>query len=167
MICDKTGIQFEAESKRQKNHPRVSAFLDEANKDSRRYVGSYAAAQQILADIKTAGMTDINEAITYANEAYNAWKNGEAKPVIRKTVGWHIRQQKDASRTRDAINAVLKQHGYRWEKEEVGSEDDFLPGSYGAGIGELAGYRWELYAADGRNVTIRQAFREIGVEVPQ
>lgn len=167
MFCDKTGIGFEAQSKRQKNHPLVSRFLDEANKDSRRYVGSYQAAMTILAEIRSAGMTNIDEAISYANEAYSAWKNGEAKPVIRKTVGWHIRQQKDASRNRDAINAVLKQHGYRWEKEEVGSEDDFLPGSYGAGIGELVGYRWELYAADGRNVTVQQAFREIGVEIPQ
>jgi hypothetical protein len=164
--CDKTGIQFEADSKRQKNHPRISAFLDEANKDSRRYVGSYAAAQQILSDIKAAGMTDISEAMSYANEACSAWKSGEAKPIIRKTAGWHIRQQKDASRQRDAINGILKQHGYRWEKDEVGSEDDFLPGSYGAGIGEFAGYVWTLYAPDGRIVGVHEAFAAIGVEMP-
>lgn len=166
--CDKTGIEFDADSKRQKNHPLVSGFLDEANKDSRRYIGSYAAAQQILGEIKAAGMTDINEAMQYANEAYRAWKTGDAKPVVRKTAGFYIRQQKDASRIREAQNAILKQHGYRWEKDEIGSEDDWAgSGSLGAGIGEVVGHRWTLIDPEGKIVDLHEAFRRIGTEMPR
>lgn len=166
--CDKTGIQFDAESKRQKNHPLVSEFLNNANHDSRRYVGSYGAAQQVLSDIKTAGITDISEAMTYASTAYSAWKNGDAKPVIRHTEGDRLRTLKNESRVRDARNAILRQNGYRWEKDEVGSEDDWAgAGSLGAGIGEVVGHRWQLVAPDGREVTVAQAFRELKLEIPQ
>lgn len=157
VICDKTGIEFEATSKRQKNHPRVSAFLDEANKDSRRYQGSYQAAQQILVDIKANGMTDIDEAMQYANAAYNAWKNGEAKPVIRQTVGSILRAKKDASRARDEQNAFLRSHGYRWQKDYA-DFDEYEEGEPSA---------WNLYSSDGRIVSVAEAYDEInrGVDV--
>lgn len=168
MTCDKTGIQFEADSKRQKNHPLVSRFLNDANADSRRYNGSYQAAQQILAEIKAAGIDNIEDAMEYANSAYAAWRNGEAKPVIRKTQGDYLRERKAQSRQRDAVNVILKQHGYRWERDEVGSEDDWAgAGSLNAGIGEAVGYRWTLYAPDGTTTTVSEAFRRIGVEMPQ
>lgn len=166
ITCAKTGIEFQTESKRQKNHPLVSAFLDESNRDGRRYTGAYAKASELLTEAK-GQFDNIEDLMTAVREAYTAWQNGEAKPVIRKTAGYYIHQQKVASRQRDAINAVLKQHGYRWEKDEYGTEDEFLPGSYGAGIGEYAGFRWQLVAPDGRNVTIQQAFREIGQEIPE
>jgi hypothetical protein len=77
VICDKTGIEFQAESKRQKNHPMASAFLDEAAKDNGRYVGASRKAKEILAEIKAAGYTDINEAIAEAKAVYADWcENG-------------------------------------------------------------------------------------------
>lgn len=77
ITCDKTGITFEAESKRQKNHPLVSKFLDAAGKDNGRYIGASRKAQQILAEIKSAGYGDINDAITEANAVYADWcENG-------------------------------------------------------------------------------------------
>lgn len=77
MTCDKTGIQFEADSKRQKNHPKVSAFLNEAGKDNGRYIGASRKAQQILAEIKSAGYSDIDEAIAEAKAVYADWcENG-------------------------------------------------------------------------------------------
>lgn len=166
--CERTGIQFETESKRQKNHPLVSRFLDEANKDGKRYAGAYGAAANILIDIKAAKIETIEEAMSYANAAYSAWKNGEAKPVIRKTQGDYLRDWKAARDRRERINAILRQHGYRWSKEEVGSEDDWAgPHSLGAGIGEVVGHRWTLNAPDGREVSIQQAFHEIGQEIPE
>ena len=161
VTCEKTGIQFESDSKRQKNHPRVSAFVNDANKDNRHYAGAYGAALNIVAEIKAAGITDIDDAMTYVNEAYAAWKNGTAKPIIRKTQGDYMREAKDRRNERERVNEILKAHGYRWEKEDYGTEDDFLPGSYNAGIGEYAGSRWTLYAADNRHVSIQQAMKEI------
>lgn len=81
--CDKTGIQFEAESKRQKNHPLVSKFLDAAGKDNGRYVGASRKAQEILASIKRAGYTDINEAIAEASAVYADWcENGNNSRTV-------------------------------------------------------------------------------------
>lgn len=165
--CDKTGIMFDGNG-RQKNHPRVSAFLNEANVDGRRYAGAYAAALQICTDIKAAGIDNIEDAMSYANEAYAAWKSGEAKPIIRRTEGDRLRALKAASRQRDAQNAILRANGYRWERDEIGSEDDWAgAGSLGAGIGEAVGYRWTLIAPDGTEVSVAEAFRRIGVEIPQ
>lgn len=73
--CDKTGIEFQAESKRQKNHPLVSKFLDAAGKDNGRYIGASRKAQQILAEIKSAGYGDISEAIAEANAVYADWRH--------------------------------------------------------------------------------------------
>lgn len=79
MTCDKTGIEFQAESKRQKNHPLVSRFLNDAGKDNGRYAGASRQAQQILASIKAAGYTDINEAIAEAKAVYADWCENGAK----------------------------------------------------------------------------------------
>lgn len=160
MKCQYTGIEFEG-SPRQKNHPKVSAFLDAANKEGRHYVGAYLAAKDYLAEIKNAGIADITEAMTYANAAFAAWKNVTAKQIIRKTQGDYLREQKVRRNGREMINELLEAHGYRWEKEDYGTEEDFLPGSYGAGIGEYAGSYWKLYSPDGRNVTVHQALTNI------
>lgn len=160
-ICQRTGISFEAHSKRQKNHPRVSEFLDAANKEGRHYIGAYAAAGSILEEVKQAGITDIDEAMDYAAAQFAKWKSSDAKVFVRKTNGDRIRELKERKRQRDEVNAILKPAGYRWEREEYGTEEEFMPGSYNAGIGELAGYRWVLYAPDGRMVSVQQALKEI------
>lgn len=165
MTCDKTGIQFEASSKRQKNHPLASAFLNEANADSRHYKGSYQAAQQILAEVKAAGISDINEAMEYANSAYAAWRNGSAKPVIRRTNGDRIRERKANSRSREAVNAILRQHGYRWSREDAESMDAFGAGVFESMYGNVS-HVWTLMAPDGSEVSVNEAFRRIGVEMP-
>lgn len=166
VTCQYTGIEFEARSKRSKNHPLVSQFLNDANKDGRRYRGAYDAAKGIFADIRNQGITDINEVMSLAADAYHSWQENGATPVIRRTAGDRIREQKNASRRRDAINKILKTNGYYWRKEEVGTEDDSLPGSYGAGIGEFSHYEWQLYAADGSPTTVSAAFKSIGQEIP-
>lgn len=58
-----------------------------------------------------------------------------------------------SSMDRQEQNAILKQHGYRWIKytqRELDDNDDFetTPG-------------WHLYASDGREVDVSQAFDEI------
>lgn len=167
MICDKTGIEFEAESKRQKNHPRVSAFLGDANKDGRHYAGAYGKAGELLAEAR-GQFDNIDDLLAAVGQAYEAWKNGDARAIVRVTEGMRLRALKDASNRRERVNAILFQNGYRWSKEELGSEDGWAGrGSLGAGIGEVAGYEWALNAPDGREVSVAQAFREIGVEMPE
>ena len=73
--CQYTGIEFEAESKRSKNHPAVTKFLNGANEDGKRSVGAYAQAKQLLAD--AAGNFDnIDDMMEAVTAAYEAWKSG-------------------------------------------------------------------------------------------
>ena len=166
-ICERSGIGFEADSKRVKNHPTVTRFINDANRDGRHYVGAYAKAGELVAQAK-GHFDTIDEFMVAVNAAYTAWKGGDAKAIVRITNGMRIRQQKDARNRRDEINAILNQHGYRWSKSEVGSEDSWAGvGSLGAGIGETVGSEWILNAPDGRKVSIAQAFKEIGHAVPE
>lgn len=73
--CQYTGIEFEADSKRTKNHPAVTRFLNEANEDGKRAVGAYAQAKQLFAE--AAGNFDnIDELMAAVTAAYADWKSG-------------------------------------------------------------------------------------------
>ena len=73
--CQYTGIEFEAESKRSKNHPQVSVFLNEANDDGKRAIGAYAEAKRLLTE--AAGNFDnIDELMATVTAAYSDWKSG-------------------------------------------------------------------------------------------
>ena len=75
ITCQYTGIEFEAESKRTKNHPVVTRFLNDANDDGKRSVGAYAEAKRLLTD--AAGNFDnIDDVIAFVTAAYENWKSG-------------------------------------------------------------------------------------------
>ena len=65
VICQYTGIEFDATSPRQKNHPQVSVLLREAHAAG---TDVYAAVKQRLADARARGMTDIDEIISVCSE---------------------------------------------------------------------------------------------------
>ena len=156
IICDKTGISFESDSKRTKNHPQATAFLDNANKDGRHYVGAYGAASDILEQVKTADFASIDEAISAAKEAYETWKTTRANPIIRKTAGDYLRE----SKKRNETNALLRAHGYLWHKEDEESMDMFGATAFESIYGN-ASEVWVLTAPDGRAVSVSQALVEI------
>jgi hypothetical protein len=75
ITCQYTGIEFKAESKRTKNHPAVTAFLNEANDDGKRAMGAYSEAKRLLAD--AAGkFENIDDLMSVVNAAYADWKSG-------------------------------------------------------------------------------------------
>ncbi len=51
VTCEKTGLQFEAATKRTKNHPKIMNIINEANKD-----GWYREALAALQDGRDAGL---------------------------------------------------------------------------------------------------------------
>lgn len=73
--CQHTGFEFEAESKRSKNHPAVSAFLNGANEDGKRSIGAYAEAKRILAEAK-GNFDNIDDLMAAVGAAYEDWKAG-------------------------------------------------------------------------------------------
>jgi len=78
--CQYTGIQFEAESKRTKNHPMVSAFLNEAAKDIK--IGAYAQAKALVSEAR-GQFDDISECMAFVKAAYAEWRSGAAAPTVR------------------------------------------------------------------------------------
>lgn len=163
ITCQYTGFQFEAESRRSKNHPFVSAFLNDANAEGKYKVGAYSKGVELLNAAK--GQFDtIEELIAFVREGFASWKQ-DAESIHRWTQGDRIRQLKEQSRRRDAINSILRQNGYRWELEGYKDEED---ADHFAGFATaLIGQHWQLYAPDGREVNVTQAFQEIGQEIPQ
>ena len=74
--CQYTGIEFEARSKRSKNHPLVSEFLNEAAKENGHYRGASHMAKEFIKDAVVAAGPDasIEEIMEIAQAEYEAWK---------------------------------------------------------------------------------------------
>lgn len=157
VTCQYTGIVFEAASRRQKNHPRVSAALDRAAKS-----GTYGTAVERLAEAREAGMTDLDAILAYVasgeREAIDARRReADAREQARKDRDLAFRR---AAAEREATNAILRTHGYQWRKEDEESLDAFGAGAFQALYGN-ASHVWLLIAPDGREVAVREAMEAI------
>ena len=86
VICQYTGIEFEAKTKATKNHPQVSAWLNEVAKDGFK-VGAYAKAKELLTEAN-GQFNDIGECMEAVKAAYAEWYSG-AKSV--KVLSWKER----------------------------------------------------------------------------
>ena len=73
VVCQYTGVEFEAASKRQRNHPAVAAFLNAAAADKK--VGAYAEAKNILYAAAANGGS-IEEIMHSANSKFAEWRAG-------------------------------------------------------------------------------------------
>lgn len=153
--CDKTGIQFEAGSKRQRNHPQISSLLNEAAKDKYN-TGAYRIALEACGEIKSNGMQDISEAIALIRERMGG--NTNAKLNQRAV---EQRERKASREERDRVNSILRANGYRWHKEDEESMDAFGANAFEDTYGTGASAAWSLVSPDGRTVSVTQALREI------
>lgn len=162
VVCDKTGVTFEADSRRQKNHPRVSKFLNSCAGDKHN-PGAYNMALAAFRQAKAEGMTDIDAIMTFAEQYVS-----EGGDFARQQRQERQRAQADAEKVleekrqrikaeRKAQNEFLRQHGYTWRKEaaDFDEEEEGEPSL------------WVLRAPDGQAVSVAQALDEIarGAEV--
>jgi len=152
--CQYTDIEFEAKSKRSKNHPKISDLLASANK-----AGTYGAVKAALEKGREMGLETIEQFLEIAEAASH--DKLEEYSQRRNEQRERERQRAEARETRRQRNAHLRSHGYRWQKIAVGTEEATLPGSYGAGIGEYSHEEWQLFAPDGRPVSVDRALAEI------
>lgn len=152
ITCDKTGIAFEADSRRQKNHPKVSALLNDAARDKRN-PGAYNAALAAFAYVKAQGSYTIDEAIAYAQSAMRG--NADANKERQRRAAERDRQmaqaRADAKEKNRQQNEHLKAHGYRWTKTYA-DFDEYEEGEPS---------QWTLFAPDDVAVSVAQALDEI------
>lgn len=83
VTCQYTGIEFEAESKRTKNHPMVAEFLNEAS-SNRFQTGAYRKAKDILAEAK-GQFESIDDLMNFAKAAYAEYCNDGTNNIKVRT----------------------------------------------------------------------------------
>ena len=163
ITCQYTGVTFEADSRRQKNHPRVSKFLNACANDKGN-LNAYHMAKGAFRMAKEAGLTDIDEIMAFAERYLSeSWTTQLQRALDRKNaqdaVDRAFEEKRQRTNTeRKAQNEILRQHGYTWRKESTepwNDDDDDGP------------TEWVLRSTDGREVTPAQALDEInrGVKV--
>lgn len=167
IACQYTGIEFEATSKRQKNHPRVSALLNDAAKAGG---AAYNTAKDRLAEARAAGLTDINEVISFVRTGA---MQAQAAADQRRADNAQARKDADKDRhyarvAREYTNSILRDGGYRWEKtiEDEESMDFAGPNAFAAihGSWRDSATIWTLYTPDGRVVSVREAMQELAAK---
>jgi hypothetical protein len=154
--CQHSGIEFEAATARTKQHPLVAEIKNDSTKK-----GNYREVNQALANVaKAGGYSTIEE---YMSMVKADLKSQDAKAdeaaAKRREFAKEEEARKEALRQkREEQNAVLKANGYKWTKDEVGTEG---AAAYGGGSGEFSHYAWTLWSPDNRVVTVEQAMDEI------
>lgn len=141
--CQHSGIEFEAATRRTKQHPYVAAAKKAASKD-----GRHRELDKALSDVaEDSNYTTIEEYMQQVNERLKGVETIQVKrEVARQEYKRRYEAAGRATANRFFVNAKLKQHGYQWFK---------LPNFV------LDTDEWELHAPDGRTVTVDEALAEI------
>ena len=164
VTCQYTGVKFEASSRRTKNHPAVSSFLNEANSD-KNTKGAYRQALEIVLALH-GQYEDIGPLMAEASSRYSAWKSGVAEQATSRRAEQRQAEKAkaDAKAQWAATNSHLKSHGYLWVREDEESMDHAGPNAFAQVYGEHISYAWVLVAPDGREVSVEDALAEIAAK---
>lgn len=160
VICEHSGLEFEAKTTRSKSHPRVSDLKNRAYREN-----NYSDTMSALGKARRAGgYSTIEEYMKLVSDimAGESAKHDAAILASRKVEAEAEQARREVKIRREAQNAFLKQHGYNWQKDEIIDFDQYE--EYDARYAEFV---WNLITPDGRIVTVEQALAEIerGVEV--
>ena len=147
--CQHSGIEFEAKSKRSKNHPQVSELKNKAAND-----GNYTEVCQAMDAVQEqGGYETIDEFLAQVQDIVNA-KAGRKAERQRKQREFERKAEqarREAKAKREAVNRRLREHGYKWHKEYA-DFDEYEEGEPS---------KWVLRSPDSREVTVAQALDEI------
>jgi hypothetical protein len=152
IICEKTGIEFEAASKRTKNHPQIMVVVNEANRD-----GWYTQCLTALKAGREAGFTTLGEFIELLDETRKAAR--EQRDMQIGTFMDRKRAAQEARRQRFILNDFLRENGYHWSDLAMDPED--VDNSF---TGHLPTHDWQLFSSDNRAVSVKQAMQELAAQ---
>lgn len=152
VICEKTGLEFEAVSKRTKNHPTIMSILNRANRD-----GWYGQALDAVKIGRQSGLATIEEFVAWLDETEKAWRE-QRNTQITGYLDSKLEAQ-EARRQRHILNSFLREHGYHWADLAMDPED--VDNSF---TGHLPAHDWQLFSSDNRAVSIKQAMQELAAQ---
>lgn len=144
VICERSSLSFEIDSKRFKQHPKISDWLQTANKE-----GWYSAGVEAIEFGRKQGLKTIDEFTELINLAKaNAKVNQETRSRL-----WAERkaQLKEQHRSREILAKTLSKNGYRWENNQI----------LDIAQGETGDYVRELISPDGKVVLLKEAIAQI------
>lgn len=149
--CQHSGIEFEANTSRTKQHPKVAAFK---NSNVKNY---YRQACESLDEAAGEDYQTIDEYLTIVNRIFKA-KTAKRDAEITERKRQQAQEEKaryEARKQREATNAKLRANGYCWMKDD---DDGYQP--------QFNDGNWHLISPDGYDVTVAEALHdiEIGVE---
>ena len=111
VICSKTGLEFQAKSKRSKNHPLVSAILSDANKD-----GVYSQVKNAC-DIVSEQEMNEEDAIEFLNAVLKEKSSSRLDEIFEEKRKWKELWKSRASESfandEDEEDADMKSRSYK------------------------------------------------------
>ena len=110
--CSKTGLEFQAKSKRSKNHPEVSAILAEANKE-----GVYRQVKDACVIVKEQEMTE-DAALEFLNEVLKEKSSSKLDEIFEEKRKWkefwkNRASEKFTPSAEDEEDADMKSRNYK------------------------------------------------------
>lgn len=147
--CKHSGLEFEAKTKRSKQHPQIAALKNDAHRD-----GNYCEVLAALDKAADAGGYETVEEYLQIVEGILTGKAEQKKKNQEEAREWHRDQavkHEEAKVQHDAQKQLLKKSGYQWEKNYA-DRDEWEEGEPSV---------WSLYSPDRRQVTTAQALDEI------
>ncbi len=140
-VCKRTGLEFEAPSKRYKQHPTISGWLQKASTE-----GWYRDCVETIEALKNGGATTIEEYIVELEIVRPiAIAANEKKQNDRETYWEKIKEE---FKERRRQNATLRNAGYRWRNLAYEPEDPDQAD-------------WSLISPEGEIVSVQKALTEI------
>lgn len=120
ITCQESGLEFEAETRRTKQHPKIAALKAWANKENK-----YRELNVALLAVRKAGGYETIEQFVSAVEAHmNAAKaKAQELSIIRAR---DAREAEEAAKARrQQVNEKLAANGYKWVKAFNQEDDEF------------------------------------------
>ena len=154
IICEKTGLKFEAENRRRKVHPVVQGWCTTAYEEGWYQEANNAIYGNRARNVEKQQFKTIEQFVTYFETLREqVLKQKEETEKARQK---QERDAKEVRRQRSITNDLLRGRGYTWKKFQNDEEDQDMFGA--------PEYDWTLYSPDGRVVSVKEAMQELAFQ---
>jgi hypothetical protein len=154
MICEKTGIEFEAENRRRKSHPVVQAWLAQAYEEGWYQQANDAIYGSSARSVEKQTFTTIEQFVAYFEQLRASAL--QEKQTRETADSQQKREREEARRQRHITNSLLSGRGYTWKKYTNDEEDIDMLG--------MPAVEWDLRSPDNRIVSVQEAMQELAYQ---
>ncbi len=154
VICEKTGIPFEAENRRRKSHPVVQGWIQKAYDEGWYPQANDAIYGNSARFVEKQSFETIEQFVTYFTQLQK--DSIQANTERERFDAQSKRDAAEVKRQRHITNDLLRGRGYGWKRFENDEEDIDM---FGAPEVE-----YTLYSPDHRPVSVKEAMQELAYQ---